>query len=111
MESSDHGPHTEEFYLGTCEVIVVDVAVADAGRKRTADSPLETNSSKNRRIIDYVEKDSNEFKGPENQFTSVHLMEAMELDFRSPETTTLGRPRNVIDHRKAQRIAPKYKEL
>jgi hypothetical protein len=27
-----HGPHTEEFYLGSCEVIVVDVAVADAGQ-------------------------------------------------------------------------------
>jgi hypothetical protein len=24
----DHGPHTEVFYLGTCEVIVVDVDVA-----------------------------------------------------------------------------------
>jgi hypothetical protein len=107
----DHGPHTDEFYLGTCEVIVVDVA--DAGRKRTAESPLDTNSSKNRRIIDYVEKDSNEFKGPENQFpsTSVHLMEAMELDFCSPETATFARPRKDIDHRKVQRIARKCEEL
>jgi hypothetical protein len=78
----DHGPHTERFYLGTCEVIVVDVVVVvvvvvvDASRRRTAESTLETNSSKNRRIIYYVEKDSNEFKGPENQFPypSVPLM-------------------------------------
>jgi hypothetical protein len=109
----DHGPHTEEFYLGTCEVIVVDVAVVDAGRKRTAESPLETNSFKSRRIIDYVEKDSNEFKGPENQFpsTSVHLMEAMEIDFHSPETATFGRPRKDIDHLKVQRTTRNCEEL
>jgi hypothetical protein len=90
--------------------VAVAVAVADASRKRTAESPLETNSSKNRRIIDYVEKDSNEFEGPENQFPSpsVPSMEAMELDFCSPETATSGHPRKDIDHRKVQRIARKY---
>jgi hypothetical protein len=91
----------------------VDVAVADDIRKRTTEYPLETNSSKNRIIIDCVEKDSSEFKGPENQFTSpsVPLMEAMELDFRSPEKETFGRPRKDIDHRKVQRIACKCEEL
>jgi hypothetical protein len=38
-------------------------------------------------------------------------MEAMELDFRSPETATFGRPRQDIDHRKVQRIARKCEEL
>jgi hypothetical protein len=69
----DHGPHTDEFYLATsqtetCEVIVVDVAVEDADRKLTAESPLETNSPNNRCTIEYVEKDSKRFKGPENQY-------------------------------------------
>jgi hypothetical protein len=87
----DHGPHTEELYLGTCEVIVVDVAVVDASRKRTVESPLKTSSSKNRRIIDYVEKYSNKFKSPENQFPSpsVLLMEAMELDPPPPRNGNL----------------------
>jgi hypothetical protein len=91
----------------------VDVAVADASRKRTAESPLKTNSSKNRRIIDYVEKDSNEFKCLEHQFPSpsVPLMETMELAFRSHETATFGRPRKDIDHRKVQRIALKCENL
>jgi hypothetical protein len=91
----------------------VDVAVADTSQKRTAESPLEIFFSKNRRVIDYVEKDSNKFKGPENQcpYPSVPLMEPMELDFRSPETATFGRPRKDIDHRKVQRIARKCEEL
>jgi hypothetical protein len=87
------------------------------------------NYSKNRHIIDYVGKDSNEFKGPENQYpsTPLHSMEDMELDFRSTEMATLGRPRKDdfrstematlgrprkdIDHRTSQRIVRRYEEL
>jgi hypothetical protein len=114
----DHSPHTEEFYLATsqtetCEVIFVDVAMADAGRKRIVESPLETNSSKNKCIIDYVEKDSNEFKGPENQYqsTPLHSMEAMDLDPPPPETATFGHPRKEIDRRTAQRIVRRCEEV
>jgi hypothetical protein len=53
--------------METCEAIVVDVAVEDAGRKQIAESPMETTPPKNRRIIDYVENDSNEFKCAANQ--------------------------------------------
>jgi hypothetical protein len=66
-----------------------------------------------KQILLYVENDSNKFIGPENQFpsTPVHLMEATELDFCSPETETFGRPRKYSDHRKAQRIVHKCEEL
>jgi hypothetical protein len=67
----DHGPHTMDFYLSTqvsysssfpAVSMDGDVGIPDHDRKRRAVEPLTQNMPNRRVTLDYVEKDSSEFK-------------------------------------------------